>query len=219
MIMHLDIETLPAGPEHDPTMKELYSAYTKKHTVGSVKSFDEFVASTSFDGAFGRILCVGYAIDNDETQVLYNTDEKIILQEFWEIAKDVEFFVGHNAFDFDMPFIWQRSIILGVKPTRAMSFRRFTQSEIYDTMQEWNHWGRNHSSGSLHKLALALKLPSSKGDIDGSQVYDYFKAGRIKEILDYCKRDVALTRKIFHRLTFGRYQAGNYGQETNKISE
>lgn len=205
MIMHLDIETLPAGPDKEPIMRGLYTAYQKKHTGPGARNFDEFVASTSFDGAFGRILCIGYALDDNETQVLYNTDEKAMLKEFWQIAKNATLFVGHNAFDFDLPFIWQRSIILGVKPTRTISFKRFSQNEIFDTMQEWNLWGRNHSSGSLHKLALALKLPSSKGDIDGSQVYDYFKAGRVNEILEYCKRDVELTRQVFHKLTFGRY--------------
>lgn len=214
MIMHLDIETLPAGPEHEPVMKELYAAYLKKHSGAGARDFDTFVASTSFDGAFGRILCIGYALDEEEAKVIYNEDEKEMLKEFWRIAEGIDLFVGHNAFDFDMPFIWQRSIILGVKPTKMFSFKRFSRSEIFDTMQEWNLWGRNHSSGSLHKLALALKMPSSKGDIDGSQVYDYFKAGRIKEILDYCMRDVALTRKIFHKLTFDRYLDGQNGKET-----
>jgi 3'-5' exonuclease len=216
MIMYLDIETLPAGPEHEPVMKELYGAYLKKHTGhAGVRKYDDFVASTSFDGAFGRILCIGYALDEGEMQIIYSPDEKEMLKEFWQIAKNIDLFVGHNAFDFDIPFIWQRSIILGVEPSKMFSFKRFSRSEIFDTMQEWNLWGRNHSSGSLHKLALALKLPSSKGDIDGSQVYDYFKAGRVDEILEYCQKDVALTRKVFHKLTFGRYRDGKNGKETD----
>jgi 3'-5' exonuclease len=206
MIMHLDIETLPAGPELETIMSDLYEVYKKKRTTVAVRDYEEFVASTSFDGAFGRILCIGYALDDGPAQAFYNEDEKEMLREFWEVARAIDLFVGHNAFDFDMPFFWQRSIVLGIKPSRHFTFRRFSQEEIFDTMQEWNHWGRSHSSGSLHKLALALGFPSSKEDgIDGSQVYDYFKAGKIDKIIEYCKRDVVLTRQIFHRMTFDKY--------------
>ena len=53
---------------------------------------------------------------------------------------------------------------------------------------------------SLNKLAIALDLQSHKGDLDGSMVWDYYKAGRLEEIKTYCEQDVYLTRKIYNTI-------------------
>lgn len=204
MKLYFDIETLPAGPESEPVIREMYEKYRTTSFGPGAKDFDSFFRATSFDGAFGRILCIGYAVDDEPTKVFHADDEKQILKDFWQEAEKAELFIGHNVFDFDLPFIYQRSIVHQVKPLRQIPLRRFTNDIVFDTYQEWTMWSRTHSKGSLDRLAKAFGLPSSKKDIDGSQVYDYFRAGKIKEILEYCKRDVELTREIYKRLTFGK---------------
>jgi predicted PolB exonuclease-like 3'-5' exonuclease len=67
-------------------------------------------------------------------------------------------------------------------------------------MHEWSKWGREHTS--LDSLAKALGIPSPKENLDGSKVYPYYRAGRLGEIIAYCKRDVDSVRQIYHRLTF-----------------
>jgi len=95
-------------------LKDLYSEeLKKKDTKNFVKSFDEYFRQTSFQGEFGRIFCIGYAINGQPAEVLTG-DEKNILIDFWQIAKDIDLFVGHNIMDFDFRFIYKRSIILGV---------------------------------------------------------------------------------------------------------
>lgn len=201
MKLFLDIETLPASGEQMATVKDLFEDYKKKNGKKSVDaSFDNFFRSTSFSGEFGRIFCIGYAIDNQPINCL-SGDEKKMLENFWQTAKDAHLFIGHNVMDFDMRFIYKRSIILGVRPTKDLSFARYRNDPIFDTMKEWEKWGS--SGASLHKLALALGIESSKNDgIDGSQVYDYFLAGKTAKICDYCKRDVEVTRKIYNRINF-----------------
>ena len=54
----------------------------------------------------------------------------------------------------------------------------------------------------LDVLANALKIPSPKIEMDGSKVYDYYKAGRLDEIHKYCKGDVETVRKVYHLMTF-----------------
>ena len=202
MNLYFDIETLPAGKEQEPVIKQMYAQYRGQRFGGAIKNYDEFLRSTSFDGAFGRILCIGYAIDGEPAQVLKNDNEKTILKEFWGLVEKADLFIGHNVFDFDFPFIYQRSIVHQVKPSRLIPMRRYTNDVVFDTYHEWTMWSRAHSKGSLDRLAKAFGLPSSKDGIDGSQVYDFYRAGKSEEIFKYCMRDVELTRQVYKRLTF-----------------
>ena len=205
MNLYLDIETLPAGGEDMELIKQFWEeTKAKSKANGGIKKtpsdFDTFFRNTSFQGEFGRILCLCYAIDDAEVVGLAG-DEKEILQKFWAVAKDANLFIGHNVMEFDLRFIYKRSIIKGVRPSRDLSFARYRSSPIYDTMKEWEKWGAIGTS--LHKLSIALGLTSPKEEgIDGSKVYDYFLAGKTDEIVKYCKRDVEATRKVYKKMTF-----------------
>jgi predicted PolB exonuclease-like 3'-5' exonuclease len=204
--MFLDIETVPAGEEHFELLKKLHVKSEQKKAARNARSqtFDDFHKGTGFSGAFGRIVCIAYALDNGKIESL-SGNEKEMLTKFWEIAKDVDLFVGHNILDFDLRFIIQRSIVLGVKPSRLdLSFARYKNFPIFDTMEEWSKWGRN--SESQDTLAHAFGLPSSKEEMDGSEVWEYFKKGKIKEICEYCKRDVEVNREVYKRMVFEEEQ-------------
>ncbi|OIN90286.1 hypothetical protein CO019_00775 [Candidatus Berkelbacteria bacterium CG_4_9_14_0_2_um_filter_42_30] len=199
--LYLDIETLPASGEQMRIVKNFFEEYKKKSSKKSKDmDFDQFFRSTSFSGEFGRIFCVGYAVDDAAAECLRG-GEKEILEKFWQLAKDANLFIGHNILEFDLRFIYKRSVINRVKPTQELSFARYRNSPIFDTMKEWEKWG---SIGiALHKLAIALSLESPKSSgVDGSMVYDLFLAGKTDEIIEYCKRDVEATRKIYKRINF-----------------
>ena len=197
--LFLDIETLPAPQEKEEILKEIHQKRVKDKA--EKKTFAEYLELSGFDGSFGRIACIGYALGDEETKVLLE-DEKRMLENFWKIAKDIDLFIGFNLMDFDLKFIYQRSIVLGVKPTRDLSFSRYRSSPIYDVMWEWTKWS-NLGKCSLDKLAKAFGFESSKdGSINGRNVAKAFEQGRIKEIADYCKKDVDLTRKIYKRMVF-----------------
>ena len=209
--LFLDIETLPAEDDKLETLKMLFN---KKHEKFDQEKFDEFLQKTNFDGAFGRILCIGYAVDDEEAKNFYNeNNEKKTLQEFWDLVNALSIaprnaqypdygllFVGHNVMDFDLRFIYQRSIALGVKPAYEISFARYRNYPIFDTMKEWVRWSNN--GVGLEYLALALGIPSPKDGIDGSQVAEFFKQGKVNDILEYCKRDVLTTRDVYRKMTF-----------------
>lgn len=214
--LFLDIETLPASKESEEVLKILFE---KKRAKSSEKQaeemrFEEFVAKTSFDGAYGRILCIAYAIDDQETKVLCNdADERKTLVEFWNLVRSLSaqprnmqypdyglMFIGHNIMDFDLRFIYQRSVVLSVRPAYEINFARYRSYPIYDTMKEWVKW--SNSTVGLEYLALALGIPSPKEDIDGSQVAAQYAAGKLHDIMEYCKRDVETTREVYQRIVF-----------------
>ena len=162
----------------------------------------ELLKKLSLSAVTAKIICICYAIEPPlgcEVQALQGEETEII-NAFWKLAADCNLFVGHNILDFDLRFIYQRSIIHQIKPSRDLPFARFRNAPIYDTMQEWSKWGREHAS--LDTLSKALSIPSPKESLDGSKVYPYYRAGKLAEIIEYCKRDVDSTRQVYRRLTF-----------------
>lgn len=197
----LDIETIPAHEDHHEILRFINAK--KEAQKKKFEDFENMLLKTSFDGAFGRILCIGYAINDNPIDILYEKDdEKKILEDFWELAKNADLFIGHNVMDFDLRFIYQRSIVNNVKPTKDLSFARYRNNPIFDTMREWSKWNISNENAGLEYIALAMGIPSPKNNIDGSQVYDYYKKGKIKEILEYCKKDVETTRLVYKRMIF-----------------
>ena len=212
----LDIETLPARSDKYAELRYLFAKKLEKKnkrkemseeviieevTSKEEAKFEDYVKGTSFDAAFGRVLCIAYAINDEPTAVICNDqDEKATLENFWNLVKDVDLFVGHNIFNFDLKFLYQRSVVLGIKPSQQLSFAKFRNFPIYDTMHEWSRW--TDKNVGLEHIALALGIPTPKEGIDGSQVFDFYQAGKVKEICDYCKRDVETTRAVYKRINF-----------------
>lgn len=192
-ILYLDIETVPT----EPSLRD-HGLLESQLQLGEA----EIIKRLSLSAATARILCLAYAFDPpvDAAVEVLHGEEKEILAAFWKLATETQLFVGHNVLDFDLRFICQRSIIHQIKPSREIPFARFRSAPVYDTMQEWSKWGREHVS--LDLLAKALSLPSPKESLDGSQVYPYFKAGKLAEIYEYCRRDVDTVRQVYRRLTF-----------------
>ncbi len=66
-----------------------------------------------------------------------------------------------------------------------------------DTMELWKFGDYKHYT-SLDLLAQLFQIPSSKSDIDGSQVgHTYYQEGDLPKIIDYCLEDVMVTAKVY----------------------
>ncbi len=196
--LYLDIETLPAPKE----IREMLEEYHRKRIEKgkTEKTFEEFLESTGFDGAFGRIFCISFAVNNEAVNCLCS-GEKQMIEEFWKIAKNINLFVGFNILDFDLRFIYQRSIVNNIRPSLELPFARYRNYPIFDIMYEWSKWGTNRIN--LDGLARALGIPSPKDEgIDGSMVKKFYEMGKTDEICKYCNRDVLTTREIYKRMTF-----------------
>lgn len=190
----LDIETIPAPQHSESALRELYN-----RRPGRSRSFGDYLRSTSLNGNWGQVLCIGVATNNQEVEILIAEDEPELLVKFWAYVEGATTLIGHNLLEFDLPFLRKRSIIHGIKPSIAMG-QLTTSNLVFDTMKEWG--SGNYPYTSLHELAVILGITSSKQGIDGSMVYDYWKVGRLEEIYRYCSRDVEVTREIYKRITF-----------------
>lgn len=220
----IDIETIPPGEEvREQLAVELMRHCVKNYQTSTTSSvapekIEEEFRKLALSGEMGRVLAIGVIVERD-TEILhrgiigrdresrlFHLDEARTLRGFWRLLSDFntkrDLIIGHNIFDFDLSFLYKRSIIHRVRPPVKLSFARYRSRPIYDTMCEWNQWSFK-GRVSLDRLAKALGLESSKGQgIDGSRVYDYFCAGCHEEIADYCMRDVELVRQIYLRMNF-----------------
>lgn len=192
-IIFFDIETIPT--QQSLVDNNLLDAQLRLDEA-------EIIKKLSLSAITSQILCLAYAIEPqpDSSVEVLNGEESDIIKSFWQLVSDCDLLVGHNILDFDLRFMYQRSVIHSIKPSRDIPFFRFRNSPIYDTMHEWTKWGRERVS--LDSLARALGIPSPKEALDGSKVYPYFCAGKLPEICEYCKRDVETVRQVYRRLTF-----------------
>lgn len=164
---------------------------------------------TSFDGGTGQICVIGWALD-DGTPASIHCDgfsrdaEAHMLRGFFrhveQLARERVTWIGHNHVGFDLPFIWKRAMVLGVKP--PFNFPRNPKpwaENVFDTMVQWD--SQQRAGGSMDRLCRLLGIPG-KGDISGADVWPMVQSGRIEEVGKYCREDVERTRALHRRMIF-----------------
>lgn len=214
-ILFLDIETVPEQETFDQLDTEMQNLWEHK-TLYQRK--DEFTAEEFYERAgiwaeFGMIVCisVGYFIIKGEVRSFRVTsffgDEKNILRDFVNLLNNHfnlphQVLCGHNAKEFDIPFIARRMIINEIDIPEKMNLFGKKPWEIphLDTLELWKFGDYKHYT-SLKLLTKILGIPSPKGDIDGSQVAKVFYIDKdIDRIVTYCEKDTIAVAQIFLRL-------------------
>lgn len=213
-ILFLDIETVPEQ-EHfnllDDETRDLYSAKTLYQRK------DEFTAEEFYDRAgiwaeFGKIVCisVGYFTFRNDIRHFRVTsffgEEKELLKEFSNLLNNhfsqaQHIMCGHNAKEFDFPFIARRMIINNLPIPQKLNLFGKKPWEVphLDTMELWK-FGDYKSFTSLKLLTKILGIPSPKGDIDGSQVgHVFYVEKNIDRIITYCEKDVVAVAQVLLR--------------------
>jgi hypothetical protein len=214
--LYLDIETIPAQSDEaraavaatvkpPATMKkaETIAAWEAEQKASAV---EEAIAKTSFNAAFGQICCIGFTFDDaPATSISWpiNVDnEKRMITAFFDeagaiIGNRFPTLVGHFITGFDIRFIWQRCMVLGIRvPAWLPKDPKPWEGGVFDTMTAW---AGARDTISMDNLCRALGV-DGKGDVDGSMVGRMFAEGKHKEIAAYCRDDVDRTRAIHRKM-------------------
>ena len=213
-ILFLDIETVPLEENFnslDNEMKQLWEQKTQYQRK------DDFTAQEFYDRAgiwaeFGKIVCisVGYFITKADIRNFRVTsffgEEKKLLNDFNNLVNNhfnlsQHVLCGHNAKEFDIPFLARRMIINQVAIPNKLNLFGKKPWEIphLDTLELWKFGDYKHFT-SLKLLTKILGITSSKGDIDGSQVGQVFYIEKdIDRIVTYCEKDVIAVAQVFLR--------------------
>jgi predicted PolB exonuclease-like 3'-5' exonuclease len=212
----LDIETIPnQSPEYRAKVRQAIKApaqYKKQDSIdawmaeNAESATDEAIAKTSFDPSAGHICCIGWAVGDAPSQY-YDMqrveDEATMLDGFfYNVREDAGVhmvrWIGHYISGFDLRFLINRAIVLGVKLPSSMILPRDIKpwsDQVFDTMTAW---AGNKDRISQDNLAQALGL-EGKGDFDGSMVAKAWADGQHSKIAEYCRNDVETVRSIYRR--------------------
>lgn len=163
---------------------------------------------------FGKIICIGLGFTefiDGNVQVrmkhISHHDEHFLLQEFVRLITKQEQhgnvqFCGHNIKEFDLPYICRRLIIneIPIPVSLQLSGIKPWQNPHTDTLELWRFGDYKHYI-SLNLLAHILGVPSSKTDIDGSEVGRvYYQDNDLERIANYCLQDIYTTALVYLRL-------------------
>lgn len=203
------------------------------HNTAQLALADRAWRETALDGWTGHIAVIGYAINDNPVDSLKCLDvlvksvkcitsdappSKAIYDSKIDTYDEVDgiyrfldrigndawpIVIGHNVRRFDVVFLWQRCIVLGIEPppwlARARYASRYDNNHINDTMEMTGNTLNKPFGPSLNHVCDALGIPTkgASGNIDGSMVWDEIAAGRIDRVADYCRWDVRRARSVW----------------------
>jgi uncharacterized protein YprB with RNaseH-like and TPR domain len=197
--------------ELDEKGAALYDAKTK-----FIQSREELTPEQAYDKAgiyaeFGKIVCIscGFVQSNSgitsiRMKSFYGDDEEKLLLEFCDMLNShynssSHILCGHNAKEFDFPFIARRLLIHGIDLPHALNIAGKKPWEIphLDTMELWKFGDFKHYT-SLSLLCHIFHVPTPKDDISGADVGRvYWEEGDLERIMIYCQKDVVALIQLF----------------------
>lgn len=195
------------------------------HTAAAQEErISEALAKTSVDPLFAEVLCVSFALDDDEPNVYgFGPGPELTAPNEVEALESLRHlvdtscgpnttWVGHNLKKFDLAVLLNRYRALRIEPPVLFPAwtGRYWDGRVYDTMD------RTPSSNglgmvSLDDACLAYGIVSSKAKValedgtpvQGSTVGLAFERGEFKALAIYAMGDIFSTRDLYRVQTFG----------------
>ena len=218
-VLFLDIETAPQTykiEDLDEVKKSLFSAKTRFMHQGEEAALEQaYNDRASIFAEFGKIICISVGIVHTnsigEKQIrmksFYHDDEETLLRQFSDLLNEkyntpYHILCGHNAKEFDFPYICRRMLINGLKLPLALDIAGKKPWEIshIDTMELWK-FGDYKAYTSLPLLCNIFNIPTPKDDISGADVARvYYEENDLERIKIYCEKDVVALIQVFLKM-------------------
>jgi len=207
----LDIETV--GFDFD-TFDEKWQDYIENNLNKNLEGAEKQI--TALYPITGKVVCIALHKSVSDKGIVFNidpnksgqyekngntyvicTDEKDLLEKFWDHITNYELIVTFNGSGFDVPFIFFRSGVNRVKVTKDIAGTRYDRSKHIDLQDELSFYRAMRGFKlDFVSQAFGITSPKEKG-LDGSKVTEYFNQGKNEEIADYCLRDVKATYELY----------------------
>ena len=216
-LLFLDIETVPQNylfDELDEKTRELFEAKTR-----FMKKEDNSYETIYNDRAgiyaeFGKIVCISVGFVHQTStgkqirmKSFYHDDEETLLRQFKGLLEEHytspnSILCGHNAKEFDFPYICRRMLIHGISlpPILDIAGKKPWEISHLDTMELWK-FGDFKAYTSLALLCHVFNIPTPKDDISGADVARvYFEENDLERIKVYCEKDVVALIQLFLKM-------------------
>ena len=155
-VLFLDIETVPQVYSYndvDEKAKELFNSKVRFKLNDTNTYEDLYNERGGIFAEFGKIVCisVGFVRDNNMERSIrlksyYHEDEKTLLNQFKSLLEShynspAHVLCGHNAKEFDFPYICRRMLINGIELPNTLNISGKKPWEInnLDTMEIWKY--------------------------------------------------------------------------------
>lgn len=179
----------------------------------------------ALDPHFGRVICISIAMRSADTKTIHSATqiridagrvnhdsevrrdkdeaERELLSWFWDCAHDNRYYATFNGAQFDVPYLYRRSLILGVRPVpiETNKYRVMQKGcEHYDVMQVLNEAYGCHAVCSRNLRFYTkelLKRDCDYGaDLDKGELGRLFDAGQFDLIRQVCSWDCERTLEL-----------------------
>lgn len=192
------VESLQNAAEDDEDWHERLGLYALGASVITIGLFSPETgrAAMLYDDRHGALPEIEQPASVAQVTLVGGNEAKI-LTEFWKMVKSFGTVVTYNGRGFDIPFLMQRSLIRGVTITRNLMPPRFSAMNEHMDLAEVLSQFRATRPYGLEAWSQAAGVASPKqGDVKGAEVGAAFAAGRNREIVEYCLRDVVATAQL-----------------------
>jgi DNA polymerase elongation subunit (family B) len=214
-VLFLDIETVPQTyqfPDLEETTRKLFEAKTR-FMQNDEKSFEDLYNDRGgIYAEFGKIICISVGFVHEtrtgneiRMKSFYHDDEETLLTQFVNLLENnpkYAILCGHNAKEFDFPYICRRLLINGMKLPNVLDIAGKKPWEIshLDTLELWK-FGDYKAFTSLALLCHVFQIPTPKDDISGADVARvYYEEQDLERIKVYCEKDVVALIQLFLRM-------------------
>ena len=212
-VLFLDIETVPMCAEFNELSEIYKKLWARKAEF--IPRRPEDTPETLYSRAgifaeFGKVICICVGamktVDGRKSIKIKSfscDEEKRVLEDFVQLLnthynKKENLLCGHNAKEFDVPFLSRRMMINGIRLPALLDVAGKKPWEVstIDTMELWK-FGDFKNFTSLELLATLFNIPTPKDDIAGGDVARvYYKENNLKRIVTYCQKDVLTVAQL-----------------------
>ncbi len=177
----------------------------KRAVLASPKKYEKLNDTKKEEIRLGATRGAGDVGDGREEVICYLSSEIKVLEDFWAILKKYPkaVLVSFNGRAFDSPFLMIRSSLLSVRPSRnLMAGTRYNYPLHIDLADELTFFNKTFYGATrrynfdFYTRAYGIESPKSK-EINGGNVGEFYHNDKIKEISEYCLRDVGATWELF----------------------
>jgi len=208
-LLFLDCETIPRQDlSPNPSMVKAPANYKKEEAIKKYQEehAEEAYRKLALDPFGAQIIVIAAAWNDGDIVSFYGEDERQVIFSFnmWLASLDTNTpayargLCGFNIANFDAPMLYLRGCKYGAIHVSDITNKKPFDEQLYDVMRMAFPTKRNEYV-SMDVLCRFFGMEGKEG-IDGSMVYDMYKAGKIEEIRTYCESDVDKTRQLYNIL-------------------